>query len=159
MIGKVCKMAGFIVVRILLCAFLCTVREVGIFMPKNENYQYKSAFKFLFKFIKPYKKLYCIAVTFSVFLIGINIIQTYATSRLINNSSCGNAEEIVLSILIFVLIIGFNIVLTYISGCSCVKLSALACRDIKRYIFEKLLNAKYSEIQEVKAGDMINTIN
>jgi len=71
----------------IVCIFKCAVREVGIFMPKNENYQYKSAFKFLFKFIKPHKKTYLITATLSILLIGTNIFQIYATSMLINNSS------------------------------------------------------------------------
>lgn len=141
------------------CCFRCVVRKVGIFMSKNENYQYKSAFKFLFKFIKPQKKLYLTAAVLSILLIGTNIFQTYATGMLINNSAKGNFREIVLSILIFILIIGLNIALTYKNGCACTSLSALSCRDIKAYIFKKLLKSKYSEIQKVKSGDMLNTIN
>ncbi|MGH4122504.1 MAG: ABC transporter ATP-binding protein [Clostridium sp.] len=128
-------------------------------MSKNENNQYKSAFKFLFKFMKPHKKLYLVAATFSILLIGTNILQTYATGMLINNSSIGNFKEIVLSIFIFTLSIAFNIALTYKNGYACASLSALSCKDIKAYIFNKLLNSKYSEFQKVKSGDMLNTIN
>ena len=42
---------------------------------------------------------------------------------------------------------------------SCAKLSALAGRDIKRYIYNQLLYSKYTEIQKVKSGDMLNTIS
>lgn len=128
-------------------------------MSKNNNYQYKSAFKFLSNFIKPHKKLYVAAIILSILLIFANIFQTYATSLLINNSVQGNAEKIVLSILFFILIISLNIVLTYKNGLFCAKLSSFCCRDMKRFIFNKLLNSRYSEIQKIKSGDMVNTIN
>jgi ABC-type multidrug transport system fused ATPase/permease subunit len=128
-------------------------------MPKNKNLQYKSAVNFLSKFIVPHKKWYFIAVTISILLIGINIFQTYVTSILVNNSSRGNLLKVVSSISMFLLIVTFNIILTYINSKCCARLAALAGRDIKRYIYKRLLNSKYSEIQKLKSGDILNTIN
>jgi len=128
-------------------------------MPKNKDSQYKSAVNFFSKFIVPHKKCYFISVTISILLIGINVFQAYITSVLVNNSSRGNLLKVVVSILMFLLIVTFNIILTYMNSRSCASLAALVGRDIKRYIYKKLLDSKYPEIQKLKSGDILNTIN
>lgn len=128
-------------------------------MPKNENSRYKSAFKFLFKFIKPHRKLYLIAVVISVIIIGVNLLQTYTTQQLIDHSISGNANRVILSIIVFLLIVFLNASLSWCSKVSVGKLSSLCGRDIKRYIANRLINADYKEVIKLKSGDMLNTLN
>lgn len=128
-------------------------------MSRNENLHYKSAFNFLFKFIKPHKRWYFISVVISIFLIGINLFQTHVTSCLINDSTQGDGKRVILDLSMFILIMGFNIGLTYRNSYACGKLGALASRDIKTYIYNKLIDSKYAEIQKVKSGDVLSTIN
>lgn len=127
-------------------------------MPKNKNSQYKSIFKFLFKFIKPHRKWYITAVVISGVLIGVNLLETWITEKLIDNSISGNGNLLILSISAFLLIVSVNALLTWWSKVSIGKLSALCGRDIKRYVAHKLINAEYESVLKLKSGDTINTL-
>lgn len=128
-------------------------------MSKNNISRYKSATRFLYKFIKPHRKWYLLAIAISIIVIGVNMIQIYTTEQLVNSSISGDKNKILVNIIVFVAIVGANVFLTWVSSISIGRLSAFCTRDMKRYITNKLIMAEYSEIVKVKTGDILNTLN
>jgi ABC-type bacteriocin/lantibiotic exporter with double-glycine peptidase domain len=132
---------------------------VGIFMPKNKKLNYKSAFLYLFKFIKPHKKWYLTATVISLVLVGTGLLNARVTQMLVDCSISGDASKIISSLIMFIIIISANVFLSYISGICVSKLSASASMDLKRHISKILLHAKYGEIIKLQSGDTLSTVN
>lgn len=128
-------------------------------MPKNKESNYKSAFSFLFKFIKSYKKWYIAAVIISLVLVGIGLLNARVTQMLIDSSLDGRMGKIMDSLVMFVILISVNITLSYISGVCVSKLSANVSADLKRHIYKILLHAEYGEIVKLKSGDTLSSVN
>lgn len=128
-------------------------------MPKIKKTGYKSAFLYLYKFIKPHKKWYLSAASISLVLVATGLINTKIIQMLVDSSISGDTSKIISSLIICLLIISMNITLSYISGICVSKLSANASMNLKRHIGEILLGAEYGEIIKLKSGDTLSTIN
>lgn len=128
-------------------------------MPKNSKSKYKPAFKFLFSFIGKHKIWYLVPMVIALLLIGINLLQAYATERLIDNSIARESNKLIQDIVLFVVIVTANVALTWLKILSSGKLSALCIRDMKGFIARKLIDADYGETIKLKSGDMLNTLN
>lgn len=128
-------------------------------MPKNEKTNYKSAFLYLFKFIKPHKGWFLAVAAISLALAGTGLFNARITQILVDNSINGNISKIVSSLIVFLLIISTNIILSYISGICVSKLASNTSMDLKRHIAGILLGAEYGRIVKLKSGDTLSTVN
>lgn len=128
-------------------------------MSKNKELNYISAFSYLFKVIKPYKKWYLTAAAISLILVGTNLINTRITQMLVDSSMNGNFSKIMSSLIVFILLILMNTALRYTSGICVSKLSASTSRDLKCHIAKTLLHADYKEIIKLRGGDTLSSVN
>jgi ABC-type bacteriocin/lantibiotic exporter with double-glycine peptidase domain len=139
--------------------FCCANWKGGILMSKNSLSRYRPALFYLFRFIKPYKKWYIAASGIALLLTGTNLLQTKATSLLVDSTIEGKYKNILLIFSVFVVIIMVNNFMNYVSGISVAKLSANASKDLKRHVCGRLLHAKYGMIAGLRSGDTLSTVN
>lgn len=135
------------------------VRKVGIFMSKNNDLNYISAFSYLFKLINPHKKWYTTAAVIALLLVCTGLINTRVTQILIDSSVSGQFAKIITALILFALLILANAALNYIKGVCVSKLSANSSRDFKRHMGKILLHGKYKEIIKLQAGDALSSVN
>ncbi len=128
-------------------------------MPKNKLSRYITAISFLWQTIKPHKVLYFTASIISLFLVVTGLLQARVTQLLIDNAKVGNLQIIIISISLFVVLICFNVTLSYFSEICVSHLSAKSGLDMKCKISYILLHAKYGEIIKLEAGDTLQTVN
>ena len=128
-------------------------------MPKNEKKGYKSAYKFLVSYISNHKKWYFIPMMISLVLVGVNLLQVYATKELVNHSIKGIQRETLISVGLFLAITALNAALAWLSKVSTGRLSALCIRDMKKVVANALVNAEYQEVLALQSGDVLNTLN
>jgi len=128
-------------------------------MPKNKLSRYKTAISFLWQTIKPNKILYFTASIISLFLVGTGLLQARVIQLLIDNAKVGNLQIIFISILLFLVLICFNVTLSYFSEICVSRLSAKSGFNMKCKISHILLHAKYGEIIKLEAGDTLQTVN
>ena len=128
-------------------------------MSKNNEISYISAFSYLFKLIKPYKKWYLTSVIMSLILVGTGLVNARVTQLLIDSSVSGELMKILKSLTIFILLIFTNIILNYTKGICVSKLSAKASKALKGHIGEILLRAEYKEIIKLQTGDTLSSVN
>ncbi|GEM_PF-989490 len=128
-------------------------------MQKNNKLQYKSAFTFLTELIKPHKKWYLLASLASIVLAVFELIQAKLSQLLIDNSILGKINLIVISIFSFSIILIFHAFFEYIKMLCSAKLSTSAGKDLKQKICHILLYAKYKDMTNVQAGDILKTVN
>lgn len=128
-------------------------------MPKNKGRPYLSAAKYLALLIAPHKKLYILASVMIVIAVGAGLLNAKVTQMLIDSAVKGNMTLLTKNAGLFAVIIAANLITDYIGGVSAVKLSALATRDMKRNVASSLINARYANVMELRAGDALSAVN
>jgi ABC-type multidrug transport system fused ATPase/permease subunit len=128
-------------------------------MPKNENFRYKTALKYIWEIIKPYKMLYIVPSLIVLVLVAIGLLQAKITQLLVDSTSSGNLQMIIKSLAAFLFMILLNVILTYAKGVCISKLAAEAGRHLKLKIAHLLLHARYGKLIKLQAGDTIQTVN
>lgn len=128
-------------------------------MSKNKNSEYKSAFFYLYKHIRPHKKWYLGATIIALALVVTGIFNARVTQMLVDSSINEERITIVFALVLFTLIIVLNILLNYFKDFCTSNLAARASMDIKQNISKSLLNAKYSELVKQKSGDLLTSVN
>lgn len=128
-------------------------------MQKNNKLQYKSAFTFLTELIKPHKKWYLLASLASIVLAVSELIHAKLSQLLIESSILGKINLIVISIFSFSIILILHAFFEYIKMLCSAKLSTSAGKNLKQKICHILLYAKYKDMANVQAGDILKTVN
>jgi ABC-type multidrug transport system fused ATPase/permease subunit len=128
-------------------------------MPKNKGKPYIMAVTYLGSLINPHKKWFITASLLAAVSAGTGLLNAKVTQLLIDSAVSGKPGDIINKAAMFAGIIILNLLITYISGISVAKLSALATRDMKRRITGALIHAEYEKAIELKAGDTLSTVN
>lgn len=127
-------------------------------MPKNKLY-YASALKFLWQLVKPNRFLYFIPSAIALLLVGVGLVQTRLTQSLIDSAVAGELGSILQNFLLFLGAIVLNVGLNYGSSLCVAKLDAKCGLRLKNQIAHTLLYANYSDIQKLRAGNTLQTLN